>query len=308
MGVSLAAQMLERPELVAIAPAVGPFPQVPFLSAWWEVFGSDWKPLIVDWAEGWMPLMELDGRVEFMGGSDLTDYHSPLSINGAAEGLSGAIQRLLSEVGHGSRVTFDSLPFEAAAPLEPAMRANGLSPVIDEHAQAMVLDLPEEAGEFYRRLTKKERHELRRKRRRYEEQVGPVVLTSLTGTGRGFEQFVRLHRMANGTKGDFLTECRVRFFAQLAALPGWRVDLLETAVGASACLFGWSDGTDYYLYNSSYDSAFHASAPGLVLLVAMIEKGIEEGWRRFDFLKGEEPYKARLGAHPRPLYRIVADT
>jgi CelD/BcsL family acetyltransferase involved in cellulose biosynthesis len=36
----------------------------------------------------------------------------------------------------------------------------------------------------------------------------------------------------------------------------------------------------------------------------MIEQAIGEGIGRFDFLKGDEVYKFRLGAEERPLYRV----
>ena len=37
-----------------------------------------------------------------------------------------------------------------------------------------------------------------------------------------------------------------------------------------------------------------------------IEFAIEEGQAIFDFLKGDEAYKFRLGAEPRPLFQVAA--
>ena len=112
-------------------------------------------------------------------------------------------------------------------------------------------------------IGKKERHELRRKRRRYEEQIGPATL-------------VHRHRAPDsalmsscdfidslpGDKGSFMTGERHRFFSRLAGQDGWRVDYLENGGAATACLFGWTDGSDYYLYNSSFDPAVQAASPG----------------------------------------------
>ncbi|HEX2420232.1 MAG TPA: GNAT family N-acetyltransferase, partial [Acidimicrobiia bacterium] len=210
------------------------------------------------------------------------------------------------EVGSGVELSFDSLPEEAAAPILSGLANAGLRSSSKVHEIAMVLSLPPDDEEFYLRLSKRDRHELRRKRRRYEEMVGPVAHRS---GPEGFEEFIRLHRLAAGEKGQFMTGPRLAFFARLAGLPGWRVDYLATPTGkASACVFGWSDGEGYYLYNSSYDPALHAASPGLVLLQAMIQKSIEEGLRIFDFLKGDEDYKARLGARPRELLRLEAIT
>ena len=293
--------LVERPELVPLAPAVGPFPGTDFLRAWLDELGGEVEPLILDWDQGQLSMMRTGSRIELMGETDLTDYHSPLG-----GGLDDALAFLCEEIGSGMELSFDSLPEEAASPILKGLENAGLQPSSTVHEIAMVLPLPSGDEEFYQRLSKRDRHELRRKRRRYEELVGPVAHRS----GReGFDEFIRLHRLASGKKGQFMTGPRLAFFARLAELSGWRVDYLATPTGkASACVFGWTDSEGYYLYNSSYDPALQAASPGLVLLQSMIQKSIEEGLRIFDFLKGDEDYKARLGAKPRELLRLEATT
>ena len=46
------------------------------------------------------------------------------------------------------------------------------------------------------------------------------------------------------------------------------------------------------------------ASPGVVLFSSMIERQIERGVPVFDFLKGDEAYKYRHGAAPRPLFAI----
>jgi len=201
-------------------------------------------------------------------------------------------------------IDLDSLPEEAATAIAERLERTGLEPKVSEQIIARVLELPAAVEEYYELVGKKERHELRRKRRRYEDQIGPVALKTDHGAGFGFEEFVRLHRLAPGDKGSFMTGERHRFFSRLAQQDGWRVDYLETAGQATACLFGWTDGVDYFLYNSSFDPDLYAASPGQVVLLAMIEQSIGQGWKTFDFLKGDEIYKARLGAAPRQLFRV----
>jgi CelD/BcsL family acetyltransferase involved in cellulose biosynthesis len=200
----------------------------------------------------------------------------------------------------------DSLPGEAATAVASSLASTGLRPKTSEQTVARVLQLPSSIDEYHVMIGKKERHELRRKRRRYEEQIGPATLRTDVGAGFGFDEFVRLHRLAPGDKGTFMTGERHRFFTRLAGQDGWRVDYMENGGVATACLFGWSDGSDYYLYNSSFDPAVQAASPGQVLLAGMIEHAITEGWGVFDFLKGDESYKARLGAETRQLFRVEA--
>ncbi|HJU52903.1 MAG TPA: GNAT family N-acetyltransferase [Acidimicrobiia bacterium] len=298
----LQSDLVERTDLVPMAPAVGPFPGADFLRAWFEELGDDVEPLTLDWDLGQLSMMKTATGIEMMGETDLTDYHSPLG-----EGLDEAIALLVEELGSGINLNLDSLPSEAAIPLQAALENAGLSPSTTVHETAMVLALPVATDDFYRDLAKHERHELRRKRRRYESLIGPVVLQG--GDGQGFDEFVRLHRLAPGEKGRFMTERRLAFFSRLARLSGWRVDSLVLPSGkAAACVFGWSDSDGYYLYNSCFDPALQAASPGLVLLQSMIEASIERELRIFDFLKGDEDYKVRLGAKARPLHRLEVTT
>jgi CelD/BcsL family acetyltransferase involved in cellulose biosynthesis len=58
------------------------------------------------------------------------------------------------------------------------------------------------------------------------------------------------------------------------------------------------------LYNSGFDSAAASLSPGIVLLGHVIRDAIERRVPRFDFLRGEEPYKLAFGARSEDLYRI----
>lgn len=288
-------------DLRALAPRVGPFPMADFLRAWWEEFRPDARMMIISNGSGALPLMESAGVIRFLGDSDLTDYHSPLGAD-----AQGPVDILATMIDRTTSLDLDSLPSEAATAVAESLLSTGLRPKTSEQTVARVLHLPSSIDEYHVMIGKKERHELRRKRRRYEEQVEPAILRTDIGVGFGFDEFVRLHRLAPGDKGAFMTGERHRFFSRLAAQDGWRVDYLEHGGAATACLFGWTDGSSYYLYNSSFDPAVQAVSPGLVLLAGMIERAITEGWEVFDFLKGDESYKARLGAVPRQLFRVEA--
>ncbi len=49
--------------------------------------------------------------------------------------------------------------------------------------------------------------------------------------------------------------------------------------------------------------------PGRISTLATLRRAIEQGYRAYDFLRGDEPYKARLRAAPRPCLavRVVPD-
>jgi CelD/BcsL family acetyltransferase involved in cellulose biosynthesis len=83
------------------------------------------------------------------------------------------------------------------------------------------------------------------------------------------------------------------------------LDVLAAADGTPvAAAFGFETPDAYYLYNSSFDPQFGHVSPGAVMVDRMVEAAIDGGRSRFDFLKGDEPYKFRLGAVARPLFHV----
>lgn len=291
-------------DLDPVAPATGPFPTRPFLEVIWRHRRDGGSELVlVEGPDALMALEEADGCLRMAGEPDLTDYHSPLG--GRVDELVAAF---VGDLPPGTRIELDSLPREAAEPLSQGLDLAAVSWAREEHTVAAVLELPSTFEDYLHGIGKKERHEVRRKRRRYVEAVGELLHETHEGRGAAFDEFVHLHRRSNGSKGSFMTDEMADLFACLIDLPGWRIDLLRSpATGAAtACVFGYADGGGYYLYNSAYDPAVSEGSPGVALLGSMIERAIEEGRSHFDFLKGDERYKFRLGAEPRPLYRLVA--
>ncbi len=278
--------------LPPVAPGTGPFSTAGFL----RQVAPD--ALLLESPEALLAIEAGSGVVRGAGHRDLVDYRTP---RGAGVG------ELLSDYAgngpDGLTIEFDSLPIEAAEALGKALDSAELR----ETESTAVVDLPRSWDDYMSDIGKKQRHELRRKRRRYEEAVGPVVHEIHHGTGWAFDEFVRLHRLAPGEKGEFMSEEMAGLFAGLAGSSGWRIDLLRIAgTGvASACLFSFVDAEGFYLYNSSYDPDLGDASPGMVLLASCIEQAIEMGLPRFDFLKGDEQYKYRLGAEPRPLYEVT---
>jgi CelD/BcsL family acetyltransferase involved in cellulose biosynthesis len=55
-----------------------------------------------------------------------------------------------------------------------------------------------------------------------------------------------------------------------------------------------------YEYQAGMDPAAKEHEPGKVVNAAILRQAIAGGYRAFDFLRGDEPYKARFGARPRP--------
>ncbi len=290
-------------DLDPVAPGTGPFTGRALLRRWWEhrrPAGADLA--LVEGDGGLLPLCQADGTVAFLGEADLFDYHSPLG-DGVPELTAGFVGGLSA----GTRVRFDSLPEAAAELMVKGLDHAGITTDARQHEVAAIVELPGDFEEYLAGLDKKQRHEVRRKERRFERLVGAPRLVTDT-TPAGLAHFVRMHRQAPGEKGAFMTDPMAEFFASLLDVPGAKVDLLVTDGGGDpvAAAMGFATDGAYFLYNSAYDPSHGAASPGVVLLTELIRRAIERGAGRFDFLKGDEEYKYRLGAVPRPLFVLEA--
>lgn len=274
---------------------VGPFPREPFLTAWLETM-SDGSPLTAGSGKGFIPLVEDSGDVTCAGQADLTDYHSPRGndFETIVESL-GEIRR------SSTSLILDSLPEHSARLLHKLSEGAGLSVELSEETiGTMTIDVE---NDYLAGLGKKQRHEVRRKLRRYEESAGPADLEISKGP-EPLERFIRLHRMAGGEKGEFFDPARVEFFGRLVEQNGWEFAELKSGSSVVASLFGFRESAAYYLYNSSFDPDYREVSPGIVGLYRVIEHVVESGCTRVDLLKGDEPYKFRMGAVRRPLFTL----
>ncbi len=159
-------------------------------------------------------------RVEFAGEPDLTDYHSPLGAPRCARS-----QQLMPGLPAGTR----SGPRQS--PQGGGRRRHGLlprcraDPDVEQHTLAAVLTLPETFDDYLAAIGKKERHELRRKRRKFEGEAGPSHIERRAGT-EAVALFADLHRQSSGDKGEFMTEQIEEFFLALHTEAGGVIDVL----------------------------------------------------------------------------------
>lgn len=281
-----------------MAPLTGPFPHAAFLEAWESEFAPpSAETFVAHSRSGGLPIWIDDGVVRFQGGASVTDYHSPLGSS-----IEPSV-KVVAERFTGSDFSFDSLPSDGLGPLSRALDRVAADLTIRQHSSALVLDLPNETGLWLASLSKKHRHEVRRKRRRFADRVGEPVLERRTDP-EAFATFLALHRVAAGDKATFMTNRAERFFAALLATAGASIEVLSVDSRPVAAVFGFADRGGYYVYNAAYDPDVGDAAPGIVLMATLIERSISDGLPRFDFLKGDERYKYHLGAVERPLAAI----
>jgi CelD/BcsL family acetyltransferase involved in cellulose biosynthesis len=161
-------------------------------------------------------------------------------------------------------------------------------------------------------LGKKERHEVRRKIRRAEA-AGEVRLDRSSDPVGDLDEFVNLHQKKWGADGLFPptpggAQSRAFFRGLFEHCgPDGLIALHFLTVGGRRIAAGvwFDDGETLFFYNAGVDPDARDLSPGVLLVARSIEMALQAGRSRFDFLRGDEPYKYGWGATDVPIQRLL---
>lgn len=250
--------------------------------------------------------------VRMVGCVDVTDY---LDLVAAPEHLSAFCVALADWLKEHAR-QFESLSLcniptqsPTLTALSHALTGSGFAVEIEQQEVCPAIRLPATFEAYLESLDKKQRHELRRKLRRAENAEGDKVAWYIADPGldeyewaNQVECFLELMAASHPDKKHFLEDERnVTFFRAVApvlAARGWlQLSFLTVNGESAASYFAVDYGNRIGLYNSGLKpEAYAYLSPGIVLLTYIIRYAIEQGHTVFDFLRGNEEYKYRMGA------------
>src|SRR5579883_2287776 len=154
--------------------------------------------------------------------------------------------------------------------------------------------------------------QLKRRRRWLERQPGfrIEVARAEDEVRAAIEPLLRLHerRWAAAGGSDAIDGERVRAFHRAAAVElarrgQARIHLLSVAGEVRAACYGFVRGPRVSFYQAGNDAEWRQRRVGTVVLGAAIEDAFREGLGEFDFLRGDEPYKATFATGRRELVR-----
>ena len=295
-----------------------PFHTPAWLRVWWQHFGKGHELLLLTFREGGQlrgiaPLMRSADQISFLALSDVCDYHDFLFPCGDEESfLTALLDRLQS-------LEWSAVRLEG---LREGSAALALLPALAEERGFTVSVAPEEVSPhipvaaswdaYLEALTKKDRHELRRKMRRLEG-AGTIKVTTATSATLAADvaRFLELLKDSREEKATFLTPERESFFHNLAIAmdhEGYlKLFFLELDGLKVTAAFVFDYANAYYLYNSGYDKRYESLSVGLLLKALLVNDAIEHGKREYDLLRGAETYKYHLGAQDRWLKTLVIE-
>lgn len=284
-----------------------PFQTFEWQSAWMRQVGRSKRPYVWTCWEGTdlvglMPLVRCAGpwRTLKPMGCGASDYLHPLSAPNYEASVADELLRHLKE-----ETSADLVDLHQVRETEPLAASfedsgwRGRSTL--EQATCLVLDLPKTYDAFLSSLGKSLKYDVKRLDKLSAE--GGRVRTrdvDPEDAGKAMEVFLDFHKRRwrkRGLPGAFVGK-RIQAFhkewAQAAARNGWlKMSLLTVDENPAGAIYAMALGQSCYFYQSGFDPRYSSLSPGTLLVAHTVRKSIEEGRTRFDFLRGDEPYKRR---------------
>ncbi len=305
-----------------------PFNTWEWNSAWWAAYhpGDLWVVTATDDEDNLLGIApwfieQADGKrvVRFIGHVDVTDYMD-LIIDAAHkdavfEAFANHLQEHISE--YDSIGLADILEDSPTYTEFPAvLESKGFSVSFEQNDVAPLIQLPPTYDDYLKDiLSSKERKETKRKMRRAEGgeyDVSWYIVDESHDLQAEMARFLELMASADTEKAAFLqNEQHVDFFNRIVPSMyenGW-LQLAFVTIDGTACAaylsFDYNDRI--YVYNSGLDPEnYGALAPGIVLLQYTIQHAIEHSKSIYDFLRGNEEYKYKMGGTDTAIFQLNA--
>ncbi len=320
-----------------------PFRRWEWLESWWRAYGAD--P-----GKGLFTLAVYDDRDELVGlapwylerwgsrrkvirflgsGEVCSDYLTILCRDGREEEVTRALADWLCSAQAGSaggRPGWDLLELggvdrgdKTVNRLVEHLAARGNLVHRRDRSSCWRVNLPAEWDEYLAMLSKSHRKQIRRLERKYFDS-GRAQLHEARGEAeldRGWEMLTRLHqrrRESLGDRGCFASSKFAAFHVETARrllhCGNLRLVWLEVDGCVVAVEYQVLSQSAVYAYQSGIEPEALLHEPGRLITLAMLKRAIAEGRQAFDFLRGDELYKAHWRARPRPTQdiRVISNT
>jgi CelD/BcsL family acetyltransferase involved in cellulose biosynthesis len=192
------------------------------------------------------------------------------------------------------------------------LRNHGFEVAITQQEVCPIIELPDTWEEYLARLNKKDRHELRRKVRRAEGETDWYIVNGKHNLDKELERFLGLMSASHPAKAGFLDDSQnITFFKNIVPIAhenGWlQLSFLNINEQAVAAYLNFDYNNHILVYNSGLlPGEYSYLSPGIVLIAHNIRRAIETGHTVFDFLRGNEDYKYRLGGKDTRVFMLKA--
>lgn len=276
----------------------------PFLTyvwhAAWQAIGTPTQKVTV-YTDGdvLVPLVRVGTEAHFSGGEEIADYLDAIGEPDKKQVFWKDVLPYLKTVGV-RKLILRNVPYDSPT-IGILVSLGGKAEVEDS---TPLIRLPATLDAYFAGLKRKDRHELKRKLRKFERSYPDTRFSMEEKESIDMDALLVLMKR-DCQKRAFLTPPTEAFFRALPTLP--HIPIIQAnlratngVIRASVLLF--PVGSSLLLYNSGYDPAFQGS--GFYLKAKTIFWTIDHGFTEYNFLQGKERYKYELGAVDQPVFRI----
>jgi len=310
---------VEWDDLVDCSMTATPFQSLAYQRAWWSNLGpGNLHTITVRDDGGQLAAIAcfyvVDGKLYFNGCTEETDYLDLIAPSERAAPTWDRVFDVLEGNDFPAWQGLDLCNIPAASPsneiLQQQAEKRGYHFQSAVQEVCPVIPLPDTFDAYLMELDKKQRHEIRRKRRRADAaQARLVTIGPEDDLAEAVEEFLKLLQMSMPEKAEWLNEGRRAVFHEVAkasmAAGTLQLMFLTHRGNRAAALYNFDYKDRIWVYNSGFDIAeFGYLSPGVVLTAGAIEQAIENGRTTFDFLRGDESYKYRFGAEDTTINRV----
>ncbi|HSW96221.1 MAG TPA: GNAT family N-acetyltransferase [Candidatus Saccharimonadales bacterium] len=260
---------------------------------------------------------KIEGTIIFLGmkqvlnGQDVTDYGDLLWKENISEQQTDTVWEEIIVYFQKQNNTLLQLDFvrEDSLTYKSLQKKSALTKLqTDMQEVAPFITAPDSWEGYLSSLERKQRHELKRKIKRFEDQHAFHFCSNET-IKKDFEEFIRLHRASDQAKEKFMSEEMKQFFWDIISTEktDYKIDFcfLNIQNKPVASIMSFIGQGKTLLYNSGFDPEYSYYSVGLILHAYLIKKSIEEKLAVHDFLRGNERYKYDLGAQNMQLYKMT---
>lgn len=236
--------------------------------------------------------------VRAIGDERVTDLYDLLYLPGYEHMVAETLAEFVLQRGLG----LDLFPLEIDSALAVGLKSKLSGISVEKKDLCPLLTLPLTWDDYLYRLDGKSRHELRRKMRR----INGAAMRDVKSAD--IDVLFRLMSKSDVGKDGFLTPGIMAFLRELTELfgqKGWlRLRVLIFEQNPVGMILAFARKGRVYLYNMGFDPLYRQLSPGIMTVALDIQSAISEGYEYYDFLRGDEDYKYRLGAEVRHTIRM----
>jgi CelD/BcsL family acetyltransferase involved in cellulose biosynthesis len=306
-----------------------PFMRWEWIVSWWQEFGADRQAFVLtvrDESDRWVGIFPLQierrpywGRVlsNMANGRACSDHVRPVILPGCErESLRLIADWIEWQV---ENRTIDLIEWDGVDVAEPLMeqlvQRLAKARIIRQEAAieaTWIAELPEDWASFEAKTKKCFRRKMQKARRNLT--LPGLNVEAITASHRlrdAWPTFIALHesrRATLGQTGCFQQDRFSEFLLHAAtrmAESGNAVLFLATIDGRPfGAILLMTSGKRAYLYQSGFDPEQRQLEPGHLTVTCAVQWAIEQRLTHFDFLRGDEPYKARWNSLREPMHQI----